>query len=332
MSSSMTSKTYGPLPPPSCTEASPTSNTGQTLKESTKQETTAVATYGPILPSSHASNSAASTSNQNDSPESEQTANEAQQYGPALPPGFALSIQDQNTDNNSPSKESKYIGPIMPYQSNVNQEDEITLHQVSNDDTVDDDFVGPLPEKINEKRKDITDIAMKRERQFLAARQQSNLEEAKSGRESWMTDLPASIGNQFGLGPRQFRRNESVGKYDPTSWTETPSDKAKKMNKEKRERKRSPIQPDVKLSDNDSLVLRKIDDYNKHHRKESLIDLHVKRKRDEEPEDTKKERRPFDREKDLNHSALNATQRRSVINKAKKLDSRFSRSATNAFL
>ncbi|EDV25781.1 uncharacterized protein TRIADDRAFT_55219 [Trichoplax adhaerens] len=301
MSSSMTSKTYGPLPPPSCTEASPTSNTGQTLKESTKQETTAVATYGPILPSSHASNSAASTSNQNDSPESEQTANEAQQYGPALPPGFALSIQDQNTDNNSPSKESKYIGPIMPYQSNVNQEDEITLHQVSNDDTVDDDFVGPLPEKINEKRKDITDIAMKRERQFLAARQQSNLEEAKSGRESWMTDLPASIGNQFGLGPRQFRRNESVGKYDPTSWTETPSDKAKKMNK-------------------------------KHHRKESLIDLHVKRKRDEEPEDTKKERRPFDREKDLNHSALNATQRRSVINKAKKLDSRFSRSATNAFL
>lgn len=34
-----------------------------------------------------------------------------------------------------------------------------------------------------------------------------------------------------GLGPRQFRKNESVSKYDPKSWTETPSDKAKKMNK-----------------------------------------------------------------------------------------------------
>ncbi|VDI63321.1 Hypothetical predicted protein [Mytilus galloprovincialis] len=263
---------------------------------------------GPAMPS------------QIDNPESDSLDEDS--IGPKVP--FQL-----KNKGNTPNK-SSVIGPCLPphltpktLQSTGPQH----ILKGNNSDIEDDtDVIGPMPSEMlrgDASRSTAAEIES-RARQMRERLEGKNNTEEKVSRESWMTELPSAELNQsLGLQARTFRAKAGPDMSDRSGWTDTPADREKKA-KEEASRKRP--HEDVRQSESDQQRSKEIKKYNKSNRPESLLELHQKelKKNKKKTEDKPTERRPFDRETDLQVNKFDDAQRKAIIKKSQKLDSRFS--------
>lgn len=150
-----------------------------------------------------------------------------------------------------------------------------------------------------------------------------------------MTELPPDLSKNFGLGPRKFR-SRAVELGDQSVWTDTPADRARKSNEGGKGSKRGasddePVRTPWELA-RDQQMSTQVENYNKRHRGESLMDIHTKKlqKQKEKDKDKPVERRPFDRDTDLNLPRMSDGQKKSLINKSKELGSRFHHSKSSS--
>nr|XP_032637646.1 GPALPP motifs-containing protein 1 isoform X3 [Chelonoidis abingdonii] len=152
-------------------------------------------------------------------------------------------------------------------------------------------------------------------------------------RESWMTELPPEL-KGFGLGPRTFKRRTDEKSGDKSIWTDTPADRERKA-QEMQEAKKSASKGDeeIVLSARDKRLAEQLSSYNDSKRSESLMDMHHKKLKSKAIEDKKpQERRPFDRDQDLQVNRFDEVQKKALIKKSRELNTRFSHSKGNMFL
>ncbi|KAM3934364.1 GPALPP motifs-containing protein 1 [Leptodactylus fuscus] len=250
-------------------------------------------------------------------------------FGPALPPGFKKP---------SDSPERPVIGPALPpgFKRQSSDSEDGSDDKESSDKAADDDddyVIGPLPAKGPVQ----SSVAEDFERRAWKMKQKltSNDDEHKNPtRESWMTELPPELTN-FGLGPRTFKRRANERSGDRSDWTDTPADRERKA-REKQEGKVSSSKGDEipQVSERDKRLSEQVSMYNDSKRSESLIDLHrkkLKRKADED-KDKPKERKPFDREQDLQVNRFDDAQKKVLLRKSKELNTRFSHGNSSMFL
>lgn len=208
----------------------------------------------------------------------------------------------------------------------------------SSDD--DDDVVGPLPPKPGQESK--ADVA--REFEARARRMKDKIEgkdqQGEPKRESWMTELPAASTKNFGLGPRQFSRSTNSKAKQDRAWLDTPEMKAKRERGELQEEEQKEDDKDVLdylASIKRDQEMEKISEELKQKRgSDSLMDMHSKKIRKKEKKEKKKrekegktkERRPFDRDLDLQANRFDNAQKELMLKKARLLDDRFSKGAS----
>lgn len=307
---------YGPPLPPGFS--------GQNVETSSEDES-----YGPALPGNGANktdNKAVSqptigpvlpphlvkTDTRTDSEESDQ---EDRSIGPALPPHLSSGRNSEQT------KSSRVYGPVMPRQQDDDDDDE-------------EGMVGPsismqTSGQSSSALEDFESRAQKMRDKLTGKDDQSD---QPIERETWMTELPPEIVKNFGLTNRQFRKNAAPTR-DQAGWTDTPADKERKE-KEGRKRKHEKTEEYVP-SEKDIQTAKEIEEYNKAKRPESLLEMHQKKlkkkkkKKDKEKgKDQPKERRPFDRDLDLQVNKLDEAQRRAIIKRSQELGSRFKSGGT----
>ena len=140
---------------------------------------------------------------------------------PQLPPSSAQSANDDDSD----SDDDDY-GPSLPPHLQQSSAQVPTQHQ--QDDSSDDDFVGP---KITEKTTELNRESIEQELEMRAKRMKDKLDgknDVEVKRESWMLELPEEKANRFGLGARQFsRKGVSERGGDKSAWTDSPADKVR---------------------------------------------------------------------------------------------------------
>uniref|UniRef100_W5ME66 GPALPP motifs-containing protein 1 n=1 Tax=Lepisosteus oculatus TaxID=7918 RepID=W5ME66_LEPOC len=229
--------------------------------------------------------------------------------GPALPPGF------KRQDGPSPA-----MPPGCSATASSSEEEEGGV-------------IGPLPPK----RPVESTVAMEFERRAQKMKEKlisgGNDDPKELARETWMTELPPEL-QHFGLGPRTFKKRSGPECKDRSLWTDTPADKERKA-RERLEGKRSPEKEEIpQLSERDQEMAEKVSKYNDSKRSESLLNMHTKKlKRKTEEEVTKpQERRPFDRDQDLQVNRFDQAQKKALIKKSQELNTRFSHSKGTMFL
>ncbi|XP_060078623.1 GPALPP motifs-containing protein 1-like [Ylistrum balloti] len=280
--------------------------------------------------------------------ESDQTQPEKDYIGPVLPPGFGQhkAEEKKNTvDNNmigpvlpphlrsvSGSKtmsRSAAIGPALPPGFMKHNRDE------SDESSADEETIGPLPTEMD--KGDSTGYEAyqfeERARKMKDRLEGKDNKEEKLVRESWMTELPSTkLGQSIGLSARTFRANAGPDLTDRSVWTDTPEEKEKKFKDaalgtgkgSKRDRE------DYQPSKRDKKLRKQIEEYNQSKRPESLMEMHEKKLKKEKEKEvaTPKERRPFDRDIDLQANRFDDAQKKSIIKKSQKLNSRFGHGST----
>ncbi|NXN94890.1 GPAM1 protein, partial [Rhinopomastus cyanomelas] len=237
--------------------------------------------------------------------------------GPALPPGFKKSSQD--TGNNRCS-----IGPSASSEFHT---------QVYSSDE-DDNLIGPVPAK-GPLESDVTKEFERRAQRMKEKLTSTDIDEPKQvARESWMTELPPELKN-FGFGPRTFKRRADDKSGDRSIWTDTPADRERKA-KEREEAKKSTSKDneEIALSGRDKRLVEQVTSYNESKRSESLMDIHQKKLKSKASTEKNKpqERRPFDRDQDLQVSRFDEAQKKALIRKSRDLNSKFEHSKGNMFL
>uniref|UniRef100_A0A8D0KPA3 GPALPP motifs-containing protein 1 n=1 Tax=Salvator merianae TaxID=96440 RepID=A0A8D0KPA3_SALMN len=251
-------------------------------------------------------------------------------FGPALPPGFIK--QDE-------SPERPIIGPALPPGFKKCTEDSeknrcYTDQAAVNSEEEEENIIGPMPVKgpIESNTTVEIDRRARKMKEKLLGQEDNDSKSVK--RESWMTDLPPEL-KSFGLGPRTFKRRADDKSKDRSVWTDTPADKERKAkemqdtNKPKRTN-----DEEMFLSEKDQRLAEHLTAYNQSHRSESLMDIHQKKLKRKGAEEKNKaqERKPFDRDHDLQVHHFDEAQKRALIKKSRDLGSRFSHSKCNMFL
>ncbi|KAJ1968419.1 hypothetical protein H4R35_006433 [Dimargaris xerosporica] len=285
-------------------------------------------------------------------------------YGPALPPELAAARtkpalpkpSDRQARRRAPA------GPFMPdnlsaliadaQQRPGSPAQAVTLHPAEDSD--DGAMVGPaLPQ---------TDSAESEPRVLLPCREASPViptAPSKPQRERWMTVPPTS---QVSTDPlqirnRQFNRQTPAElAFDPI-WTQAPSESSArtetqvKRDRLKRSSQRTDKEGPAKLSKKDQETREAVAAYNKKYRPKSLLEEHLERmghgkcpKRKSKrasastshrpsahPEESE-ERRPFDRDRDLEVSKVDLRHQRTLLNDTGYLDSKYSHGKHGAFL
>jgi len=290
--------------------------------------------YGPQLPAhlqksqEHSIGDEASSDDENDD----------NAYGPALPPSLK-----GKTSNDSKTEIDSY-GPQLPKLSHSN---ECLPTTVQNSSSEDEDLVGPLPPQHHEMTLKQQQIDLELEKRAYSIKerltQQNEVIEAPK-RDSWMTELPQEKAKSFGLGPRQFNRSSGPKPKQDRSWTETPEMKAKRAALAAS----GIVVPDeekVKEPKEDKDVLEYMASLKRDHDMESvanemkkkrgtdsLVDLHEKERCKKQKKDkqaagileSKSERRPFDRDIDLQANRFDEAAKKAMLKKARKLNDNFS--------
>ncbi|XP_053563968.1 GPALPP motifs-containing protein 1 isoform X1 [Bombina bombina] len=255
-------------------------------------------------------------------------------FGPALPPGFKKQPD---------SPERPVIGPALPPDfRKIESEDEDYIglqkppgfEEKASESSEDEDIIGPLPADGPVK----SSVAEDFERRALKMKEKLTGKDddgpKNTIRESWMTELPPEM-TSFGLGPRTFKRKTNEKSGDRSIWTDTPADREKK-GKEKKEGKISSNKNEEQfpLSDRDKRLAEQVSTHNDSKRSKSLMDLHrtkLKRKA-EEDKNKPQERRPFDRDQDLQVNRFDDAQKKALIRKSKELNTKFSHGNSSMFL
>jgi len=290
--------------------------------------------YGPQLPA-HLQKSQEPSIGDEASSDDE---NDDNAYGPALPPSLK-----GKTSNDSKTEIDSY-GPQLPKLSHSN---ECLPTTVQNSSSEDEDLVGPLPPQHHEMTLKQQQIDLELEKRAYSIKerltQQNEVIEAPK-RDSWMTELPQEKAKSFGLGPRQFNRSSGPKPKQDRSWTETPEMKAKRAALAAS----GIVVPDeekVKDPKEDKDVLEYMASLKRDHDMESvanemkkkrgtdsLVDLHEKERCKKQKKDkqaagileSKSERRPFDRDIDLQANRFDEAAKKAMLKKARKLNDNFS--------
>ncbi|XP_052216553.1 GPALPP motifs-containing protein 1-like isoform X2 [Dreissena polymorpha] len=266
-------------------------------------------------------------------------------YGPALPPGLGTPTVSEKTAIIGPVIPSQLktegrpsIGPILPgdLKGVTNNKDSarrigpawpqrLGSSQVAGGSDSDDDIGPSIGLQAQEE-----DLSAVREFTARANRMKDKLEDevkpvdGPAQRESWMTELPEGLGARFGLGARQFRKEEAA-EID-SSWTDKPGEHKKEGKKRSHD---FTTEADMKAA-------KEMEKFNKKHRAESLLELHKKELKKKKKKEKKKnkgrerplERQVFDRERDLKVNKLDEAQRRAIIKRSQELGSRFKSGGT----
>ncbi|XP_060891678.1 GPALPP motifs-containing protein 1 [Labrus mixtus] len=246
--------------------------------------------------------------------------------GPALPPGFrraAYENDDDDDDDNSEDGEG-FPGPALPpgYRAE------------SSSSEGEDDVIGPMPSK-----GDIQDsVALDFERRAKRMKDKLTGEETPEvlARETWMTELPPEL-QHIGLGARTFKKKSGPENKDRSIWTDTPEDRERKIRErlERKQKGEEEVDEKVpKLSRKDLEMADKVSKYNETKRAESLMTLHTKtmKEKAKEKADIPVERKPFDRDADLQVNRFDDAQKERLLKKSQELNTRFSHSKDRMFL
>jgi len=291
--------------------------------------------YGPQLPPhllKRREESRDDVAENKDSSKNEET----EIYGPVLPPTVRPESEHEN------ETESSTIGPQLPsgFKKSDNKSDNQNL---SNSDS-DDEFVGPLPSlsgshKKSRRQQQIELDLEKRASYILNKGTINDTAENVPKRESWMLELPAEKAKNFGLGPRQFSKNtESKPKLD-RSWTDTPEIKAKRaaMAASGQVQQDEPQYDSKEDQDvleymaslkRDQEMERVANELKQKRGTDSLVEIHDKekskrRKKEIVSGNNSNERRPFDRDVDLQANRFDEAAKKAMLKNARKINDRF---------
>lgn len=258
----------------------------------------------------------------------------APSLGPA-PPSVSSSIGaplPPSTAGDTSSDSDDGYGPALPPQFRQKSDSDVAvggIHQAEDqsDSDSDGEVIGPtLGEKTGELNRE--DIA--REIEMRAKRMKDKLEgkDVKEvQRESWMLELPEEKANSFGLGARQFSRKGLPQKgKDRSKWTDSPEEKARKLREGVTEEEEVEEVPMVNLRD---VEMEKVSQELKQKRgAESLMDKHEKKMQKKKKEDIESgevgERRPFDRDIDLQANRFDEAVKKNMLKSAAMINDRFS--------
>jgi len=290
--------------------------------------------YGPQLPP-HLLKLRKSPNNAEDNTNSNNE--EEDVYGPAIPPNAKLKTTDKSlTDKCS-------IGPQLPSNlSNLN--DSCHNKNLSHSDS-DEDLVGPLPPSADCNKKSARQEQIEIDLENRARQIKNNqividsVEDAPK-RESWMLDLPAEKAKNFGLGPRQFSKSIAPKPQLDRSWTDTPEIKAKRAALAASGQLHQDAQPDLK-EDKDVLeymaslkrdkeMENVANELKKKRGTDSLVEIHDKEKTKRRKNEiaaghrSADERRPFDRDIDLQANRFDEAAKKAMLKNARKLNDKFS--------
>uniref|UniRef100_A0AAY4B9J3 GPALPP motifs-containing protein 1 n=1 Tax=Denticeps clupeoides TaxID=299321 RepID=A0AAY4B9J3_9TELE len=240
--------------------------------------------------------------------------------GPALPPGFHR--PDDDDDDGDDDNDCGFAGPSLPPGYKAEQ---------SSSDGEDEDIIGPMPSMgvvQDSVALDIEKRAQKMKDKLLGI----DNEPKELKRETWMTELPPEL-QHIGLGPRTFKKRSGPEDKDRSIWTDTPAERERKEQLEGKESGAS--QKDVpQPSQRELEIAKQVSKYNDTKRGESLINMHMKKMKSKAEEDAKKpvERRPFDRDNDLQVNRFDEAQKKALLKKSQELNTRFSHSKDRMFL
>uniref|UniRef100_A0A8C2D355 GPALPP motifs-containing protein 1 n=1 Tax=Cyprinus carpio TaxID=7962 RepID=A0A8C2D355_CYPCA len=233
--------------------------------------------------------------------------------GPALPPGFKR--QDADEDEEKVKEDARgSLGPALPPKKRT--------------------VVGPMPSKGPSQ----DSVALDFERR--AQRMKDKLTGVDTGpkvlsRESWMTELPPEL-QHVGLEARTFKKKSGPENKDRSVWTDTPADRERKARErlEAKEKGESVKDDGPHLSQKELEMAEKVSKFNESKRGESLISMHTKKMKRKAEEDANKpvERRPFDRDTDLQVNRFDEAQKKALLKKSQELNTRFSHSKDRMFL
>jgi len=220
-------------------------------------------------------------------------------YGPALPPDMVEQPASSGRDKDEEPDDDITVGPVPPSTSETAEEYEYRLFKLR-------------------REKEEEEEILKRKRK----------------REEWMTELPSKLSKSYGLGPRTFKKHDSGAGGDTTEWTETPEERMLKKPADSKDDEKILIHKAATERDKKFDV--EVERMNAKRPKESLVELHTKKKKHEQEEAKKggkSERVPFDREKDLKTVNLkSASERHSTLDKARLLDTRFGHGSNQKYL
>lgn len=242
--------------------------------------------------------------------------------GPALPPGFCRPSTEDGDDDSGGEDQESFSGPALPpgYQPQASSSE-------------DEDVIGPMPSKGPIHNSVALDI--ERRAQRMKEKLTGNDVPIVPTRESWMTELPPEL-QHIGLGARTFKKRSGPEKGDRSIWTDTPADRERKAKERLEGKNKSENDKDStpQLSRKDIEMAEKVTKYNESKRAESLMSLHTKKMKDKAKEkaDQPVERRPFDRDADLQVNRFDEAQKQRLIKKSQELNTRFSHSKDKMFL
>ncbi|XP_026233768.1 GPALPP motifs-containing protein 1 [Anabas testudineus] len=243
--------------------------------------------------------------------------------GPALPPGFRRAAYSNDDDNDSEGGEG-FPGPALPpgYQA-----------ESSSSEGEDEDVIGPMPAK-----GPVQDsVALDFERRARRMKEKLTGQETPEvlTRETWMTELPPEL-QHIGLGARTFKKRSGPENKDRSIWTDTPADRERKARERLEGKRKNEGEKDSvpQMSQKDVEMAEKVSKYNDSKRAESLMSLHAKKMKEKakDKDDKPAERRPFDRDADLQVNRFDDAQKQRLLKKSQELNTRFSHSRDRMFL
>ncbi|XP_028836709.1 GPALPP motifs-containing protein 1 isoform X2 [Denticeps clupeoides] len=203
----------------------------------------------------------------------------------------------------------------------------------SSSDGEDEDIIGPMPSMgvvQDSVALDIEKRAQKMKDKLLGI----DNEPKELKRETWMTELPPEL-QHIGLGPRTFKKRSGPEDKDRSIWTDTPAERERKAQEQLEGKESGASQKDVpQPSQRELEIAKQVSKYNDTKRGESLINMHMKKMKSKAEEDAKKpvERRPFDRDNDLQVNRFDEAQKKALLKKSQELNTRFSHSKDRMFL
>ena len=241
--------------------------------------------------------------------------------GPQLPPHL------QQKSEEGSSEDDDCYGPKLPSVACRGPAPGPTRPpgpQLPEEESSDDELIGPLPPKPGTEQ-DESSIA--RSIELRAQQMKDRLEgrEAKPEpkRETWMLELPTEKAKSFGLGPRQFSRSSNPKPKQDKSWTQAPNQSGSKEEPSEDHSQDEDVLAYMASLQRDVEMEKVAEAYKKKRGNESLVDIHSKKMKAKKSEEKSTERRPFDRNTDLQVNRFDEAQKKAMLKKAAKLDSRF---------
>ncbi|KAK2853862.1 hypothetical protein Q5P01_006523 [Channa striata] len=244
--------------------------------------------------------------------------------GPALPPGFRRAAYSKDDNNDEEEDEESLPGPALPpgYKA-----------EPSSSEGEDEYVIGPMPAK--GPVEDCVALDIERRAQRMKEKLTRDDTPEVLTRETWMTELPPEL-QHIGLGARTFKKRSGPENKDRSIWTDTPADRERKARERLEGKKKDEVEKDndPQVTHKDLEMAAKVSKYNESKRAESLMSLHTKKMKEKAKEKADKpvERRPFDRDEDLQVNRFDEAQKQRLLKKSQELNTRFSHSKDRMFL